>query len=280
MGKVIFISYANDAMAWSLKRIGRQASRLGVFDKVILYTPSDLPEEILSHPLMKYPRGAGYWYWKPYIIKHTLDTCDDGDIVVYADAGCTLRKSFAWDVFFDLMKRYDTLAFQYAKECYPEWEKWGSSSAKMKVWTKKQTLQFLDFYTQSIEYQNDNLILGGLLFVKNQHNKLLSNWFHLMQEYPEMVMEPNENELADQYSFYVGHRHDQSILTSLALQDSSTFILPESLERYTPDAPVWASRIRASSFFEGVRKLAPIYLRIIIGNDRVDRMKRLLIHRK
>ena len=42
--KFVFISYANEAMAFSLRRIGRQARRLGIFDEVILYTPSDVPD--------------------------------------------------------------------------------------------------------------------------------------------------------------------------------------------------------------------------------------------
>lgn len=46
-------------MAWSLNRIGRQARRLGIFDEVILYTPQDLSEEVRTHPLMQYSRGAG-----------------------------------------------------------------------------------------------------------------------------------------------------------------------------------------------------------------------------
>ena len=43
---VVFISYANEAMAYSLHRIGRQARKLGVFDEVILYTPSDVPDYV------------------------------------------------------------------------------------------------------------------------------------------------------------------------------------------------------------------------------------------
>ena len=34
LSKLVFISYANEAMAYSLKRIGRQARKLGIFDEV------------------------------------------------------------------------------------------------------------------------------------------------------------------------------------------------------------------------------------------------------
>ena len=57
--QVVFISYANEAMAFSLKRIGRQARKLGIFDEVILYTPADVPEYVRKSPLFACPRGAG-----------------------------------------------------------------------------------------------------------------------------------------------------------------------------------------------------------------------------
>ena len=106
--KKIFIAYADAALAYSLKRIGRQARRLQIFDEVILYTPADLSEEIKAHPLMQYSRGGGYWLWKPWLIQKTLRDHTPGDIVVYADAGSTLRKSPEWERLFGLMpnKRY------------------------------------------------------------------------------------------------------------------------------------------------------------------------------
>ena len=88
---VKFISYADDRMSYSLQRIGRQAKRLGIFDEVILYTPDMLPDELKKSPLMQYSRGGGYWSWKPAILNETLQRADDGDIVIYVDAGCTNR---------------------------------------------------------------------------------------------------------------------------------------------------------------------------------------------
>ena len=267
-------------MAWSLKRIGRHARRLGVFDEVILYTPQDLPDEVRAHPLMQYPRGAGYWFWKPYIIQHTLDTHADGDIVVYADAGCTLRKSFAWQALFGLMDKYDSITFQYAEEEYPEWAKWGSTSAKMKVWTKRATLEFLDEYLGSREYREENLVLGGFILMKRKTNALLQEWKSLISSHPELVMDPNPEELSEQPPGYAGHRHEQCFLCPLSLRDAHTLVLPETLERYFPDAPVWASRVRAASFREGVRRLIPIYFRAWLGNDFADKFKHYLTGRR
>ena len=59
MSKVVFISYANEAMAYSLKRIGRQARKLGIFDEILLFTPADVPDYARKSPLFECPRGAG-----------------------------------------------------------------------------------------------------------------------------------------------------------------------------------------------------------------------------
>ena len=58
--KRVFIAYADENMAYSLKRIGKQASNLEVFDEVILWTPQMLPNWIKQSPLMQYSYGGGF----------------------------------------------------------------------------------------------------------------------------------------------------------------------------------------------------------------------------
>ena len=62
---IVFISYGDIVFQKSLKRIVKEAKSLKIFDKVIAYTPTDLPKEIMQSPLMQYKRGGGYWLWKP-----------------------------------------------------------------------------------------------------------------------------------------------------------------------------------------------------------------------
>lgn len=57
--KKIFITYGDDAFKNSRKRIAIEARDLGIFDKVIVYTPKDLPLPVRSSPLMAYKRGGG-----------------------------------------------------------------------------------------------------------------------------------------------------------------------------------------------------------------------------
>ena len=243
--QVVFISYANEAMAYSLKRIGRQARKLGIFDKVILYTPADVPEYVRKSPLFACPRGAGYWSWKPALLYETLQKYDEGTVVVYVDAGCTLRKSPEWARLLGKMEEYDTICFQYA-EPQPQWARWGAGSSKIKHWTKKATLDFVQDYFHNPE-------AGELC----------------------QIMGPTADELEDQYPWFAGHRHDQAILTPLAASDPHTLVLPEVSEAYRPDSFVWASRIRARDVREYIPIQVKHYLRIWLGDGLFERIKRV-----
>lgn len=80
-------------------RLGAQITDSGLFNEVHAYTDIDLKE----HPdfadfwpqhgafVERSPRGYGYWLWKPYLIKRLLARMADGDVLVYADAGCEMN---------------------------------------------------------------------------------------------------------------------------------------------------------------------------------------------
>lgn len=269
----VFVSYADSNMAWSLKRIGRQARRAQVFDEVLLYTPDSLPQEVISHPLMSYPRGAGLWYWKPNIIKTTLERFPDS-IVVYCDAGSSIRKSFVWGMLFRAIEEYDTICFRYDLQ-QPKWGKWGAGTSEMFHWTKKEALDFFDNYFGDTSYRSYRQISGGLLFMKNKDNALLDEWLNLMRYHPELIIDPSVEEIASQHKGYAGHRHDQVILSALAPRSRSTLILPDTSEDFTPDAFVHASRIRAKDRKEGYLTLAKHWLRRVLKDDTFEALKRI-----
>lgn len=270
--KKIFIAYADAALAYSLKRIGRQARKLKLFDEVILYTPDDLSDEMKSHPLMQYSRGGGYWSWKPWLIQKTLREHTPGDIVVYVDAGSMLRKSPEWDRLFSLMEQYDTLCFQYA-ETVPEFARWGSESTRIKYWTKKQLLTFFDNYFQDTAYRENCKIMGGLLFMKNPENSLLRQWLDITLNHPELIVDPTPEEMQDQEPGFAYHKHEQSVITALAYYDKTVCMLPETFEKYSPDTFAWASRCRAANFREYVAWKLKTEARHLLGDGTIDRIK-------
>lgn len=271
----LFIAYADAALAYSLKRIGRQARRLKVFDEVILYTPADLSEELKAHPLMQYSRGGGYWLWKPWLIQKTLREHAPGDIVVYADAGSTLRKSPEWKKLFEMMEQYDTLCFQYA-ETVPEFAYWGNACTRIKYWTKKSALTYLDNFFQDNGYRENCKIMGGLLFMKNPDNSLLRQWLDISLNHPELIVDPTEEELKDQDPGFAYHKHEQSFLTALAFYDKTVCMIPETYERYRPNTFAWASRCRAANFWEYLPWAIKMNLRHLLGDRIFEKGKKLL----
>jgi len=119
----IFISYGDNSFKVSLDRILRQAKQSKLFDRIIGFTPKDLPEYIRSSPLFAIKTGGGCWSWKPYIIYHTLQNCSIGDVVYYADAGCSLDPtSPEWSDFQSYVQSFSAIFFQYRSYFnYPGW---------------------------------------------------------------------------------------------------------------------------------------------------------------
>lgn len=274
--KKICIAYADTNLAYSLKRIGRQARRLGVFDEVILYTPADLPDYILQSPLMQYKKGGGYWAWKPAIIHETLQNHEEGDVVVYVDAGCTLNSGTEWDLMFKLMLEYDTICFHYDAEM-PIWAKWGNTSTKIKYWTKQSALSFLDDYCGDNAYHESYKIWGGLLFLKGKNNSFLSKWLEITMNHPEVIIDPTEKEQEEQPAGFAFHKHDQSIITALAFYDEKTLVLPEISETNGETSFVWAERLRARNLNQFIIEKSKHLFRHFLGDAFVDGFKRPFI---
>ncbi len=271
----IFIAYADSNLAFSLNRIGRQARRLGIFDEVVLYTPADLPDYLLRSPLMKAKKGSGYWSWKPVLIHETLLRHDEGDVVVYVDAGCTLNNSTEWDLMFKLMQEYDTLCFHYDAEM-PVWEKFGNTSTRIKYWTKQSALNFLDNYCQDSSYHEALKIWGGLIFAKGKNNSFLKRWLDITLNHPEVITDPTEEELAHQPAGFAYHKHDQSVITALAHNDKTVLVLPEISETNGETSFVWAERLRARNFRQYLAESSKHRLRHLFGNKLIDGFKNIL----
>lgn len=80
-------------------RLGAEVRQSGVFDQVTSYTDLDLfgkdqfREFADEHGefLRSFPRGYGYWLWKSYLFIKEFESLDEGDVVLYADAGCEVN---------------------------------------------------------------------------------------------------------------------------------------------------------------------------------------------
>lgn len=247
------ISYGDERFRESLARIKRQAQRLGFFDKIITYTPKDLPLSIKSSPLFAYTKGGGYWLWKPYIIYRTLQGCAYGDVVYYVDAGCRLNgESKEWDRYCELLKQHDAIFFQYRCDFDYGWAHMCSSpqnnSTKIKHWMKPLTTDYFLKWFGEPSFLDYNKIWGGAMIIKKtKENALVNEWLSLSLFHPELVVDPFGEELSRLPDTFNAHRHDQSIITPLVYHykdRQNILVLPETSESQPQTAAIVAERWR------------------------------------
>ena len=169
----ILIFYGTEEFRGSLDRLKKEASNLNVFDKIIIYTPDDLPMHIKANSLMNYKKGGGYWIWKPYIIWKTLQDYPNS-IVVYIDAGCSISKSEEWNQYFKFIEKHDTILFQYRNSFDYGWNKmWPSATTKIGNWTKLNTQKYFDQLIKDENWHSFDKIMGGIIICKNPKNEFI-----------------------------------------------------------------------------------------------------------
>jgi hypothetical protein len=89
------LTYGHNCCEMSKERAINQAIDVGKADFAEALDLSELSEpfQISHQDLLRHRKGAGYWLWKSYIILKTLLTkMNDGDLLVYHDAGAYFIK--------------------------------------------------------------------------------------------------------------------------------------------------------------------------------------------
>lgn len=263
--KKILIAYGSGGYKQSLRRIGKEARKLGIFSKVILYTKKDLPPYILSSPLMAYARGDGYWAWKPYLIWNTMQRFPN-DIIVYVDCGCTLYpKIEEWNNWFQILNEYDTLVFRYHLDHTYPWQKSLNCESIGTNWTKESLLRYFDPLFGDRSWSEQGQIWAGLVLARRQ-SKLIKMWMDITLMRPDLILDCYGNEIVGQSESFKEHRHDQSLLSGLSYywenKDRVVKIIPETAES-SKYAAVVASRIHSEPKIPLKCKLARLLKRIL-----------------
>ncbi len=218
MNKCIFVSFASTNMKDSLDRIGRQAHSMGVFDDVYLYTEEDLPEygktrckEIIEKTGTK--KGYAYWCWKSIIINDLLAKMQEGEVLIYSDAGTHLNNNGVGK-----LKEYIDMAIQN-----DIWVVELEDIHPIKKWCKKDTIDYFvehivqeDSLSEFMNLLNEpQLEAGTIILIKNEYTvNLMKQWEYLMSE-ENLHLFDDSPSVASNYPEFKEHRHDQSVLSLL-----------------------------------------------------------------
>jgi hypothetical protein len=239
---IYFISFGTlDNYKESIERIKKEAEEMNFFDKIKVYTQFDFDAEYTNRHnnfFNTHKRGFGYWIWKSYVVLKTLNEMQEGDILIYADAGCTLNNNLIarnkLDTYIQLCKTLPegNIAFQMS---YIE-----------KEWTKMDVFITLDANKPGI--MNSGQLVGGVFILKKCKRvmNLIHEWYTISQNYQLISDFPS---VIQNHANFRDHRHDQSLFSVLRKKRGTIIIQDEvDFDDYNDSKcklyPIVAARIR------------------------------------
>jgi len=186
------------------ERLLNQANNIQLFDKTIFYTDADLKADTEfwnqhSNFIENNKRGYGYWIWKPYLIKKTMEQMNNGDILLYLDCGCEIdiRMKHVFNRDLELIKN------EYVM---------GTTVCIEREWNKMDLLKKLDVLDS--KYLNTPQCQSGanLILVCDKTRELINKWYELACDYHNIDDSPS---IEPNLSCFKEHRHDQSVYSLL-----------------------------------------------------------------
>ncbi len=238
MPETYFVSFADRSYA-SQKRIAREAKKMCFFNYIFV------DDERAFEPwyFKKYKdrwseRGFGYWQWKSYLIRRVMDRMDEGDYLVYADAGCTLNPCGITRLKEYLQMVTDAesgvLGFnQHFREA---------------EWTKADLFAYFNELGNP-KYLNHGQVAATCIILqkKTTSQQLIDEWFYIMHSRHDLASDATST-IPNDPDFKV-NRYDQSVFSLLMVKYGGIELPVEEI--FTEgdwaelkDYPIWATRKR------------------------------------
>lgn len=200
--KKYFINYASNGFNGSQLEGLKAAESFGFITKG--YSNKEIDENFFqkNKSILETPRGAGYWLWKPYIILDMLNKINDGDYLVYMDAGAKFIKDPS--NFLKMINHKGILCFRMV--------------LPQGCWTKGDTFKIINDLKNNDEnsFRFDYQIQGTYLFLRKCEASVnfVKLWLNCCENHGLITDE--KNKIKDNFPEFIDHRHDQSILSLLA----------------------------------------------------------------
>lgn len=224
-----FITFATGIFELSADRLGRQVAEFPQIQEFRKYTMETLksdPEFWSKHGtfILSNSKGVGYWLWKPYLVLQNLDEMNDGDTLIYADAGCYLQ----------------TTGQQRLEELIQLSRQHPSGIVAFNSEQPNCALNKADVFAlgpPGVE-EKTQIVATAFIVTKNADSQ------KFFQEFYARAQEDNYHLLTDapsrtpNHPTFQTHRHDQSIFTMLAYK-YNIYITPTD---ETWDGPAWEDK--------------------------------------
>lgn len=196
---MIGINFASDNMTISQALCEKSALQNGC-NEFRKYSPDDIAPHfwIMNRTIFDQKRGAGYWLWKPYFLCQTMLKSDEGEIIAYLDSGVEVVNSL--DYIKDRMQG----------------DIWLFGNEHNHVdWCKGDVLHRM-LKSDDFEGWDEKQVQASVIFIRNTPfaRRFVKEWL-LWCQMPNFI--DDSPSVSENVSTFKEHRHDQAILTNLAI---------------------------------------------------------------
>lgn len=198
------VSFGTPVFYNSLKNLKETSLKNGA-EKIFIYTREDILKTNFyekNKSILNMPRGGGYWLWKPYILLETMKKIAEGDCLIYLDAGVSTIANLRPLAEF-CKNNGNILLF--------------GNNNKNKFWTKRDA--FVLMKADSKKYWESNQVQASFqVYIKNKKTlKFLKEYLRYCKD-PRIITDVPNVMGKDNLAGFIENRHDQSILTNLAVK--------------------------------------------------------------
>ncbi len=205
---LLAISYGDVQYKYSVALNLFTAKHMGQADEVRSYGPEDIDAEFRKKNAKTFAckRGGGYWLWKPYVIKKALDSINEGDYVMYLDAGAYYVRS---------IRNLIRILERDGKDIFLS-----SSILPNGDWCKADA--FIETGCDTEAARRMHQIEPGYLLIKKSYDSVhfIEQWLELCQNHHLLSDEPSV--LVAESPNFKENRHDQAMLTLIAYKNELT----------------------------------------------------------
>lgn len=215
-------------MQRSLDRLARQAKSLNIFNDIYMFIENDLSVDFREHfkeKLIPGSRGYGYWSWKPEVMLMALDRIQDGDCLLYIDAGCHLNNLGKQRLleYFKILEQ-EEIGIVAFKAIQPTEDNSSLVYDGRKLfdqpnyrWIKGDLFDYFGV-KDNPSVVNDQAIGATVIFVRKcdrairiirEWQQIIWNHFNLLDDTPSV---------SANLAGFIEHRHDQAIWTLVCLK--------------------------------------------------------------
>lgn len=212
----VFLTFGDAAYEPALQRIEAEARASGFFDRIAIRRPQDLGKDFWRNYgsfVASNRRGYGCWLWKPWLIRRELAACEADEVLVYADAGCTINKGglSRLEAYCRLLQESPAgvlgFTMQHPEKAFTKGDAFGALDA----WSLKDTPQ----------------VMATIILWRRcaESMAIAEEWLALAETLTLISDAPSA---APNDPAFVEHRHDQSLFSLLAKLRGATLIPDET----------------------------------------------------